>query len=283
MATIIALTIAEQPSPARLHALSGLIAPEKRRKLARLKQQADAVRALYGDLLVRDTACKVLGVKNDALRFTTGTYGKPYLADYPSFHYNLSHSGNWIALIYGDQPVGIDVEKHKEADFLSLSDLCMTPAEQKTLRALRGAARLRYFYEIWTLKESYVKAVGKGLSLPLESFEVQVSEERALPGVRLSGTVTAHVPSDDQAVRDTNIGADVGFDVAPDVGADDGADIGTDDVTGDGKAYYLRTYEWQHGYTLSACSQASDLPHTIIRCEPQELDLIRTTWEEEIS
>lgn len=247
MAKMIALHVAGLHTDAQVEALTTLISPEKRQKLRAFKQHMDVLRSLYGELLVRDTASKVLGISNDKLRIRTGAYGKPSLYDWPEFHFNISHSGHYIVMIYGEHPVGIDIEEHKkhtEADFLSMSRLCMTPAEQHTLRALGGKAQEQYFYDIWTLKESYVKAVGQGLSLPLESFEVRIRDEQALPGIRLHGTIAANE--------------------APDA------------EFNNSRVYHLRTYTWvEPRYTLSACSAADDLPCTIVHREAHELDLVR--------
>src|SRR5690606_4458306 len=92
------------------------------------------------------------------------------------FEYNLSHSGCWVAMIYGQHQVGIDVERHRKLDIDSLARICLTSSERAHLGGYNGEERERYFYQIWTCKESYIKAVGKGMSIPLDSFEVWVVE-----------------------------------------------------------------------------------------------------------
>nr|WP_269320157.1 4'-phosphopantetheinyl transferase superfamily protein [Brevibacillus thermoruber] len=61
---------------------------------------------------------------------------------------------------------------------LHIADHLFTPQENRILASKTGDARLAYFFHVWTLKESYVKAVGKGLSIPLDSFSVVCANEK---------------------------------------------------------------------------------------------------------
>ena len=91
--------------------------------------------------------------------------GKPQLEDHPALHFNLSHSGLYAAIAWGNAPVGIDVEmlRHREA-MPRLAQRHFTAAEQEYAKTTTG------FYEIWTAKESYLKFLGTGIDRPLRSF-----------------------------------------------------------------------------------------------------------------
>ena len=71
--------------------------------------------------------------------------------------------------------VGIDVEKIVPLSLAFASNL-FAPQENQVLSSTTGDAKLEYFYQLWTLKESYMKAIGKGLSIPLASFSMDTRE-----------------------------------------------------------------------------------------------------------
>lgn len=152
------------------------ISAEKRQKLTRFIHQSDANRSLYGELLMRYIASRQLDIASEDIAISTNPYGKPYLKGISGFEYNLSHSGCWVAMIYSDAAVGIDVEKHRKIDIDSLAPACLTAHEHDALNRHSGEDRLLYFYRLWTLKESYIKAIGRGMSIPLDSFEIRFGE-----------------------------------------------------------------------------------------------------------
>ncbi|QUI23831.1 4'-phosphopantetheinyl transferase superfamily protein [Vallitalea pronyensis] len=103
-------------------------------------------------------------------------YGKPFIDSRFRFQYSISHSDRWVVCVINDQPIGIDIERIKPID-LRIVDRFFSKSEQKFLAESNINERLERFYTIWTLKESYIKAVGKGLFLPLDSFSVKKTRE----------------------------------------------------------------------------------------------------------
>ena len=93
--------------------------------------------------------------------------GKPYLPGYPGLHFNLSHSGPWGVCALSKAPVGVDVELVRPLRY-DLARRFFTPGEQAWLRGRPEGE----FFRLWTRKESFLKALGKGLTLPLDSFSV---------------------------------------------------------------------------------------------------------------
>lgn len=90
--------------------------------------------------------------------------GKPYFPGNP-FYFNVSHSGEYLALAISKEPVGIDLQKIKPVK---------VGMYHKTVRPLEGVLigkdRERDFIRLWTLKESFVKAEGKGLRIPMKDY-----------------------------------------------------------------------------------------------------------------
>ena len=103
--------------------------------------------------------------------------GKPYLANYPDIYFNLSHSGEWAVCAISESPVGVDIQHCDEGR----RDVASRFFHREEIRYLDGLPQFRRdegFYRLWALKESFVKATGRGLDLPLRSFWVDIRRGR---------------------------------------------------------------------------------------------------------
>jgi len=149
------------------------VSPQKRDKIGKFKFFDDAQRCLLGDLLARYAICNKLDVKNSQLKFSNNKCGKPVLLQPGGINFNISHSGDWVVCAVSNEPVGIDIETIKPIEF-NIAERFFTETEYSDLMNKEDNERLRYFYTLWTLKESYIKAVGKGLSILLNSFSIQI-------------------------------------------------------------------------------------------------------------
>ncbi|TMV45527.1 4'-phosphopantetheinyl transferase superfamily protein [Paenibacillus mesophilus] len=173
MVSISAVQVPESIPPELMSAWMSLISADKRRKIAKFVRKEDQYRSLIGELLVRSTIVRHTGMTNDDIRFACNEYGKPALEGDAAFSFNLSHSGGWVVLAWSATalPLGIDVEQIVPIDY-RIAESFFTSREKVDLFAREGDGRLDYFYRLWTLKESYIKAIGKGLSMPLDRFTV---------------------------------------------------------------------------------------------------------------
>lgn len=97
--------------------------------------------------------------------------GKPVFVENKDVHFNLSHSGDYVALAYGDAPLGVDIERVARAD-LKIAKRFFAKEEYEHLAEREEEEQADLFARIWTAKEAVVKASGKGLSIPLERFSV---------------------------------------------------------------------------------------------------------------
>jgi len=160
-----------------MDSLKQLVSEERREKVERFKFQQDSLRSLLGDLLSRYAICTRTRYKNCQLKFALNAYNKPVLAEIKNLHFNVSHSGNWVVCAIADEVVGIDVEEIKPIDY-GIAKSFFTEEEYCNLISHDEENRLKYFYSIWTLKESYLKADGRGLSLPLNSFSIDIKHDK---------------------------------------------------------------------------------------------------------
>lgn len=155
------------------------VSAARRSKVRRFVKPEDAQRALIGEMLVRTVIRGKFHISNEQIAFAVTPYGKPYAPAIPSFHFNVSHSGQWIVCATDCHPVGVDIERIGPACW-EVAERCFSQEEYRSLMEKKEAERASFFYELWTLKESYVKQTGKGLSVPLASFSVRIGADRQI-------------------------------------------------------------------------------------------------------
>lgn len=117
------------------------------------------------------------------VQFAQGPRGKPYV-DHPPHSgrsgpfFNLSHSSKLALIAVSATEVGVDLEKVRHLESLTeIARRHFSESEFQALDALQGEARQLAFYRCWTRKEAYIKALGEGLSMPLDTFDVSLCEE----------------------------------------------------------------------------------------------------------
>lgn len=178
MITIRMLQVPEVLPEAYWNHFLSQVSAERRAQASRFLRQADAYRSVLGEILTRVTLSKLTGLRPAELSFTRNSYGKPLLSHHSDVPFNVSHSGDWIALISGGtDELGVDVEKIAPID-MQIAERFFSPMESQFLAAEPDDRRLGTFYRLWTLKESYIKAVGMGLSIPLDSFAILPDERK---------------------------------------------------------------------------------------------------------
>ena len=157
--------------------LLSFVSKEKKERISRFHRFEDAQRTLLGDALARYAICKRLGIRNRDLVFGANEYDKPVLLEPNGIHFNISHSGNWVVCAVDDNAIGIDVEMIKPIDF-KIAERFFSRDEYISLINQPEEMKLTNFYMIWTLKESYIKTEGKGLSIPLNSFTIRMESNK---------------------------------------------------------------------------------------------------------
>jgi len=116
----------------------------------------------------------------DNFRISENKYGKPFIEGDFKFEYNISHSGKWVVIAYGETPVGVDVEKiRQDEDMKKLACRYFTENEREYIFETEADFYLR-FTEIWTGKESYLKYKGVGIGNGLKTVDVTVLKEKGL-------------------------------------------------------------------------------------------------------
>ncbi len=149
------------------------LSADRREKIKRYRQKADVLRSVGAGLLLE------YGLNRYGRTSAEVSYhesGKPMLAGSRNLFFNLTHSGNYAAVVFADTAVGIDMEEIKPGR--GKAALRFLSEEEKKVFGKKLCDSL--LTEIWTRKESYVKATGTGLRQPFSSFSVlneQVRED----------------------------------------------------------------------------------------------------------
>lgn len=178
MITIRVLQVPEVLPEAYWNHFLSQVSAERRAQASRFVRQADAYRSVLGEILTRVTLSKLTGLRPAELSFARNSYGKPSLSHHSNVQFNVSHSGDWIALISGGTvELGVDVEKIAPID-MQIAERFFSASESQFLAAKPTEMQGETFYRLWTLKESYIKAVGMGLSIPLDSFAILPNERK---------------------------------------------------------------------------------------------------------
>jgi 4'-phosphopantetheinyl transferase len=163
-----------------------LLAPEEREQQRRFQFEIDRHRYLVTRALVRVVLSRYVAVAPHEWAFAANAYGKPQIANADCsarrIAFNISHTSGLILLGMRSRGViGVDVENCRAREPpLKIADQFFEPKELAELRTLPAAQQHDRFFEYWTLKESYIKARGTGLSIPLIWFGFQFSGERTV-------------------------------------------------------------------------------------------------------
>ncbi len=151
------------------------LSADERDRARRFHFAEDCFRYVFAHAVLRDVLSRYLHCPPRDIRFARNPFGKPFVdangSRLPEF--NLSHAGRVILVGLCDgRCVGIDVEEIRPIDdLLSIARSQYTPQEYAFILAQPSGRLERAFFRCWTRKEAYVKALGKGLSIQLNSFD----------------------------------------------------------------------------------------------------------------
>jgi len=172
----------------RLVELKSHLSSEEVDRSDRFLREGDRKRYVFAHGLLRRVLATCCRCEPAVVGFGCGGHGKPYLA-HPSvegevIEFNISHSGD-IVLIGVAQgcPLGVDVERlSRKVEFKGLSERYFSLEEAETIQRLPQGQGSRTFFETWVCKEAFIKAVGEGLTMPLNSFSVHLEDGRTTVG-----------------------------------------------------------------------------------------------------
>ncbi len=146
---------------------------ERRRKIDACLLMQDKRLSLVAGILM-DYGLSFYGLREKEQTVVFGKNGKPYLSRHPGLYFNLSYSKDLVIAVFAGVETGCDIAKVQEAD-LALAEKFFTPSEYKYIAGQPGRELCdQAFYRLWALKESFAKAVGEGMMIPLHLYEISI-------------------------------------------------------------------------------------------------------------
>lgn len=180
-----------------------LLNPEERARRVRFLFAADRDRFLLARAALRSILARYTGTPAAALAFRFNAYGRPEIEAPDSadaIRFNLSHTSGAVAVaVCRRYDVGVDVERNTRQvhDVARLARRFFSPAEARALELSPPERRSDRFFQYWTLKESYVKARGRGFSLPLDRFSFDLEDSMVQDSVAYPRITIDPVLNDD--------------------------------------------------------------------------------------
>ena len=152
------------------------VSPERREKVLRYRFLKDRVLSLGAEVLLRK-ALTDCGIEIPEIHCGYKTDGKPFLKGVEGFDFNISHSEDFVMVALSGNETGCDIEKITEID-LEIAKKFFFREEYENIAALPASEKRNgLFFRYWTLKESFMKATGLGMRLPLDSFQILISND----------------------------------------------------------------------------------------------------------
>lgn len=155
------------------------VSRERLLKAEKYKSESDKKRSIAVEYLLNEMISEGLN-RNELKGVTNFTFpasitydskGKPHIYDIDSktdlIHFSLSHSGDYVACMISNVPCGVDIERHSKRPYDKIARRVCKEGEKGFIKSTKE------FYDLWTLKESVLKAVGLGLSLDMRDFEMK--------------------------------------------------------------------------------------------------------------
>lgn len=173
-------TRTDQVAPELASQYQALLTAQELIQYSRFYFEKDRHRYLVTRALVREVLSRYAPVAPEVWRFEADRYGKPFVVNPTGvarqITFNISHTDGLVVLgIRLSRALGVDIESTAREAPLSVSEQFFAAAERRDLCSLPPLHQPMRFWELWTLKESYVKARGMGLSLPLDQFSFDLT------------------------------------------------------------------------------------------------------------
>ncbi|PIF04385.1 MAG: hypothetical protein CSA86_02065 [Arcobacter sp.] len=146
--------------------LEKTISPQRLKYAKQYHKKQDFIRSLLSSVLFY-YALNKNGIDKKDIIIEKSLRGKPFLKNSKNIDFNITHSGHWVACAIDVNDVGIDIEYMKDINLTDFEEILTT----KEISYINN--KQENFYQIWTLKESYIKALGTGIYHSLSSFSIE--------------------------------------------------------------------------------------------------------------
>lgn len=164
-----------------------LMSDDERAQALRFRFEPDRHRHLVTRALVRSVLSRYAPVRPEDWQFERNAYGKPAIRNLGeacrSLSFNVSHTDDLVACaVTRDAALGIDVEnmERRRIAFDQIAAHFFAPEELAEIQSVAPSSQRERFFQHWTLKESYLKACGMGLAIPLDQFALSLTQPASI-------------------------------------------------------------------------------------------------------
>lgn len=156
--------------------LKSVLSLEEQKRAAAFLQEKERILFISSRGVLRFLLGQYLERAPHELLFSYGAHGKPFIAE-SSISFNVSHTGSYILLLFAKRhAVGVDIEQIKTGlPFDRIMNRYFSEQERLAIKAFPQDEQLKAFFQLWTRKEAYLKALGTGLSHPIPSTDLSSS------------------------------------------------------------------------------------------------------------
>jgi len=167
---------------ARVDELAEVLSGDEQERAGRFHFERDRRRFIVARAALRTILGQYEQLEPGRLQFRYGPQGKPFLADQPEHNelrFNIAHSHELALLGFTrGRELGVDLEYIRPLkDLNQIAARFFSARENATLKKLPSSQKQVAFYTCWTRKEAYIKAIGEGLSMPLDAFDVSLGPD----------------------------------------------------------------------------------------------------------
>lgn len=159
-----------------------ILTPDEVARASRFRFSKDSDLFISARAVLRLVLSQYLNLESRSICFTAGLHGKPLLSEQAlkPLDFNVSHSGSRILIGVSRSDVGVDVEQLElDRNYDAIATRYFSEFERNTIASLSGVEKSRAFYNTWSRKEAFLKALGIGLSDHLDGFDVEGHPDRA--------------------------------------------------------------------------------------------------------
>jgi 4'-phosphopantetheinyl transferase len=168
-------------------AFEGVLTAAEREQASSVSNPSQRSRFVVSRGLRRAMLSDCTGVSADSLVFSHDGEGTPRVQGPTGWDFNISHAGDYVAVLVGRGSVGVDIEQCREVrDMESIVDRYFHPEEQAAWHGLPPARQPAAFFLLWSAREAAMKCAGLGLAKGLSITRVD-------PGILERGRGTAWV------------------------------------------------------------------------------------------
>ena len=170
--------------------LTAFLSDAERARAGRFRFEKHRMASIIARGVLRSLLSQYLAQPAESITLLDGPKGKPRIEPESSPHFNVSHSGELAIFAFSRCEIGADIEiirGLKEMDGIAERFFCADECDQ--LRSSQSADKERAFFRCWTRKEAYIKAIGEGLSAPLDQFQVTLRAEDTARFVHINNDV----------------------------------------------------------------------------------------------